>query len=455
MAVAIRMPQPGQMTEECTVLTWYKHEGDTVSRGDPLFEIETDKSNMEIEAFDEGVLLRVDAPVGATVPVDAIVAWIGTPGEELPAVVAASAAVAEPTVEEGRPTPTSPLGAYPGQVPGPATSAVPATSAGPATAGASASAAPGGRLAISPRASRLAAELGVDPRGVTGTGPGGRIVERDVRTAADALAQGVPPAPATAVAVAAPSAPGSAAPVAPRSQAPAVPPAAATGPGEPLSRLRQTIARRLTENTSVPTFAVTVAVDMTDLLALRADLKAAGSGITITDLIHAATVQALGELPLLNASTDGVSVWRHEHVQLGVAVAVEAGLLVPVVRDADLLSVRGLHDRTAEVVAAARSGKLPPDQLTGSTFSVSNMGMFGVEQFTAIINPGESGILAVSSVTPEVRVFGDGMAVRQVMRITLTADHRLIDGEMGARFVNAVKRRLEDAEAFRGQVPTG
>ena len=158
---------------------------------------------------------------------------------------------------------------------------------------------------------------------------------------------------------------------------------------------------------------------------------------------------------MLNASTDGITVWKHEHVQLGVAVSVPAGLLVPVVRDADLLSVRGLHDRTAEVVAAARGGKLAPDQLTGSTFSVSNMGMFGVEQFTAIINPGESGILAVSSVTPEARVFGDGMAVRQMMRITLTADHRLIDGEMGARFVNAVKRRLEDADAFRDQVPTG
>jgi pyruvate dehydrogenase E2 component (dihydrolipoamide acetyltransferase) len=219
--------------------------------------------------------------------------------------------------------------------------------------------------------------------------------------------------------------------------------------------MRQTIARRLTENTSVPTFSVTVAIDMTELLKLRADLKVAGSGITVTDFVHAATVQALGEHPMLNASTDGTTVWKPEHVQLGVAVSVPAGLLVPVVREADLLSVRGLHDRTVEVVEAARAGKLAPDQLTGSTFSVSNMGMFGVEQFTAIINPGESGILAVSSVTAEPRVFGDGIAVRQMMRITLTADHRIIDGEMGARFVNAVKRRLEDAQAFRHQVPTG
>jgi pyruvate dehydrogenase E2 component (dihydrolipoamide acetyltransferase) len=228
-----------------------------------------------------------------------------------------------------------------------------------------------------------------------------------------------------------------------------------SGTGETLSRMRQTIARRLTENTSVPTFTVTVAVDMTELLRLRADLKAIGSGITVTDFVHAATVQALGEFPVLNASTDGVTVWKHEHVHLGVAVSVPAGLLVPVVREADLLSVRGLHDRTLEVVEAARSGKLGPEALSGSTFSVSNMGMFGVEQFTAIINPGEAGILAVSSITPEVRPYADGLAVRQMMRITLTADHRLVDGELGARFVNGVKRRLEDADAFRSQVPTG
>jgi pyruvate dehydrogenase E2 component (dihydrolipoamide acetyltransferase) len=437
MAVAIRMPQPGQMTEECTVLQWFKREGDSVSRGDPLFEIETDKSNMEIEAFDEGVLLRVDAPEGATVPVDAVVAWIGTAGEELPPVAEATAAVstvapaaAAQARSEGEAGVEKPAGGSEAETPswtGTETPTPPSSR----------------RLAISPRASRLAAELGVDPRSVDGTGPGGRIVERDVRAAADAHAQGVLPAAATAAAVAAPSA------VPARAAAPA------RGEGETLSRMRQTIARRLMENASVPTFSVTVAVDMTDLLALRAELKAAGSPISVTDFVHAATVQALGELPLLNASTDGVSVQKPEHVQLGVAVSVPDGLLVPVVRDADLLSVRGLHDRTTEVVAAARAGKLAPDQLSGSTFSVSNMGMFGVEQFTAIINPGESGILAVSSVTPDVRVYGEGMAVRQMMRITLTADHRLIDGELGARFVNAVKRRLEDAEAFRGQVPTG
>ena len=438
MAVPIRMPMPGQMTEECTVLQWYKAEGETVSKGDPLFEIETDKSNMEIEAFDEGTLLRIDAPEGATVPVEAIVAWIGQPGEELPepASAAGAAPAAAPAPE---PEATPAASAAPAAVETPPAPAAPETPPMQERAAMPAQAA-GGKLKISPRASRVAAELGVDPRSVVGTGPGGRIVERDVRAATP----GVAPAP-TAAASPAPAVP-VAAPPAPTNVA---------GEGEQLSRMRQTIARRLTENSSVPTFTVTQAIDMTELLAYRAQLKAAGSKISVTDFIHVAVVQALGEFPLLNASTDGVQVWKHEHVHLGVAVSVPAGLLVPVVRDADMLSVKGLHDKTVETVAAARDGSLTPDALTGSTFSVSNMGMFGVEQFTAIINPGESGILAVSSVTPEVRPYAGGMAIRQMMRITLTADHRLVDGAMGADFVNAVKRRLEDADGFRNQVPVG
>ena len=290
---------------------------------------------------------------------------------------------------------------------------------------------------------------------MTGTGPGGRIVERDVLAAASRRSRRTGSLTVLRSRSDRGATPSAEAAVPAARSAPALPAAAMSGAGETLSRMRQTIARRLTEGTSVPTFTVTVAVDMTDLLKLRADLKSRGSDISVTDFIHAATVQALGEFPVLNASTDGVTVWKHEHVHLGVAVSVPAGLLVPVVREADMLSVRALHDRTAEVVGAARTGKLSPDALSGSTFSVSNMGMFGVEQFTAIINPGESGILAVSSVTPEPRVFGDGIAVRQMMRITLTADHRLVDGEVGARFVNAVKRRLEDADSFRNQVPTG
>jgi pyruvate dehydrogenase E2 component (dihydrolipoamide acetyltransferase) len=439
MATPIRMPQPGQMTEECTVLTWFKREGDRIARGDPLFEIETDKSNMEIEAFDEGTLLRILVPEGVTVPVDTIVAWIGQAGEAIPEVEAPPAAAPSAAPPVAAPS-AAPAEALPPGVP-----ATPAVVPAPAVhAGASP-----GRLAISPRASRLAAELGIDPRLVTGTGPGGRIVERDIQAASAAP---VPAAAATEPApprTAAPPATGAA-----PAQVPYVP--ADAGEGQPLSRLRQVIARRLTQSVqTIPHFSVTVAVDMTGLVALRAELRATGSPITITDFIHDATVQTLVEFPLVNSLTDGTTLWMRERVHLGVAVSVPGGLLVPVVRDAQALGLADLHDRTAALVEGARAGRLGPDDLSGSTFSVTNMGMFGVEQFTAIINPGESAILAVSSVQPTAMAIGDGLAVRQVMRLTLSADHRLVDGELGARFLNALRRRLGDTEAYRAAVATG
>jgi pyruvate dehydrogenase E2 component (dihydrolipoamide acetyltransferase) len=285
--------------------------------------------------------------------------------------------------------------------------------------------APRDRLAISPRASRRAAELGVDPRSLTGTGPGGRIVERDVEAA--------------------------------RAQGPAGSPSgserADRGDARPLSRLRQVIARRLTESVAtVPQFDVTVAVDMTGLVALRAELRADASPVTLTDLVHAATVQTLVELPLVNSLTDGTTLWVRERVHLGIAVSVPEGLLVPVVRDADRLHLLDLHDRAVAAIEGARAGRLGPDELSGSTFTISNMGMLGVERFTAIVNPGESAILAVSSVRAEPVALGGGIAVRQVMRLTLTADHRLVDGELAARFLNAVRRRLEDPEAYRASL---
>ena len=411
MATPILMPRPGQMTEECTLQSWLKHEGDPVHKGDVLFEIETDKSNMEIETFEEGVLLRILVPEGATVPVNTLLAWIGQAGEAIP----------DSHEEPAAPTPP------PAQPVAAAVEAAPTTSE-PAVSPPAARA----RLAISPRASRLAAELGVDPRSVTGTGPGGRIVERDIQAAA---ARTAAPAQVPAPAVA------SATPVQSDPDAPAP---------EPLSRLRQVIAQRLTESvTTIPQFTVTVAVDMTGLVGLRQELRRDGSPISLTDIIHAAVAQTLVEFPLVNARTDGRQLWRRDRVHLGIAVSLPGGLVVPVIRDADRRTLGDLHDTAARLVADARAGKLGPDDLSGSTFTISNMGMFGVEQFTAIVNPGESGILAVSSILPTPVAIGDGLAVRQVMRLTLTADHRLVDGELGARFVNAVRRRLEAVSDWR------
>jgi len=251
---------------------------------------------------------------------------------------------------------------------------------------------------------------------------------------------------------------------APVQRAATVPPsAAASGPQvsgaegdgapEPLTRLRQVIAARLTESvTTIPHFSVTVAVDMTRLVALRADLRRDGSAITLTDIIHHATAQTLVEFPLVNARTDGRLLWRRERVHLGIAVSIPGGLVVPVIRDADRRSLADLHESASSLVTGARAGRLAPDELSGSTFTISNMGMFAVEQFSAIINPGESGILAVSSILPTAVAIGDGLAVRQVMRLTLSADHRLVDGELGARFLNALRRRLEDGEGYRREL---
>ncbi|MFH1475033.1 MAG: dihydrolipoamide acetyltransferase family protein, partial [Chloroflexota bacterium] len=294
-------------------------------------------------------------------------------------------------------------------------------------------ASPGGRLAISPRASRLAAEAGMDPRAITGTGPDGRIVERDIRAA-----------------VAAP-------PAAPARPAAAIPllPVDGEEPPRPLSRMRRVIADRLTQSwMSTPHFTVTVAVDVTAVLALRAELKAAGTNVTVTDFVLAATARTLAEFPDVNSRTDGISVWPRRRVHLGLAVSLPGGLVVPVVRDADRLSLGELHDRAVALAARAREGTLPVDDMTGGTFTVSNLGMLEVEEFNAIINPGEAAILAVASAAPMAIAIGDGLAVRSIMKLTLSADHRLVDGELGARFLGAIRRRLEDVASFRNEALT-
>ncbi len=436
MAHAILMPKPGQMTEECTVIAWHKKEGDPVAKGDVLFEIETDKSTMEVESFDNGVLLRIIAAEGAVVPVNTVCAYVGQPGEAIPesAPVAAGVPAAAPTA-----APVTAPAAIPAVVPAPAGVAPTLTPAGATSAAAATpSSAPDGRLRISPRASRAAAEAGIDPRTIAGTGPGGRITERDVVAALAAAARPVPPVVARAAGAAPAPTPLPVAPVEGEDES------------RPLTRMRRVIAERLTASwTSTPHFTVTVAADVTGLFALRSELKAAGTNLTVTDFVLSATAQTLAEFPDVNARTDGVSVWPRPRVHLGVAVSLPGGLVVPVIRDADRLSLGELHDRAIELAARAREGTLPVDDMTGSTFTVSNLGMFGVEEFSAIINPGEAAILAVSSAIPTAVAIGDGLAVRTLMKLTLSADHRLVDGEMGARFLGAIRRRLEDVGAFR------
>ncbi len=418
MARPILMPKPGQMTEECTVILWRKAVGDPVHKGDVLFEIETDKSTMEVETFEEGVLLAQVVAEGQTAPVNAVCGWIGEAGEAVPESPSAPAgAIAAPVAAGAGPAPT-----------GTTAAAVPE-----AAAPAPEPAVPASEARISPRARRLAASAGLDPASIRGTGPDGRIVERDVQ-AAIAAGVGRPAAPAARPAGLA---------------APAPAPAGGEAPRQ-MSRMRRVIAERLTQSwTTTPHFTVTVAVDASRLMDLRAGLKAAGSSLTVTDFVLAAAADTLAEFPDVNARTDGTSVWPRSRVDLGMAVSVPGGLVVPVIRDAGALTVAEIHDRAAALSAAARAGTVSPDDLVGSTFTVSNLGMYGVEEFSAIINPGEAAILAVSSALPTPVAVDGRVEVRPVMKLTLSADHRLVDGAMGAEFMRAMQARLEAADAFR------
>ena len=310
MAHPILMPKPGQMTEECTLVAWHKREGDPVKKGDVLFEIETDKSNMDVEAFEEGVLLKRVVEEGQTVAVNAVCAYVGEPGEAIPDAPPAQPAAQPQAARAAEP---APVAASPAPTP-----------VQPATARVAPVAPIGGEngmLRISPRASKLAAASGLDPRTIAGTGPEGRITERDVRAALEAPVQVAPAAPAAPVPAAAQTAP----------VVPAVPaPAAAfyDSAGEeaapqPMSRMRRVIAERLTHSvTTAPQFTVTVAVDMTRLVTLRTELKAAGTALTVTDFIVSAAAQSLVEFPIVNARTDGVSIWQRPRVHMGLAVSL-------------------------------------------------------------------------------------------------------------------------------------
>jgi pyruvate dehydrogenase E2 component (dihydrolipoamide acetyltransferase) len=479
MAHPILMPKPGQMTEECTLVAWHKREGDPVRKGDLLFEIETDKSNMDVEAFDDGVLLKRVVDEGQTVPVNSVCAYVGEPGEVVPesalapgttqsppmgAVAGTDARMGQPLAGQAGRLPISPrarrlaetVGLDPRVIAGTgpggrilerdvrAASVSLGRSVALSHAPGSDQEAAGERVRISPRASRLAAAAGIDPRTISGTGTDGRVTERDIRTAIETSARRAQtPGAAAAARLLATSAPG-----------PGV--GEDEGLPQPLSRVRRIIADRLTLSaTTVPQFTLTVAVDMTALVTLRNELKASGAAPSVTDFIGWATAQALVEFPDVNSRTDGVSVWRRSRVHLGIAVSLPAGLVVPVIRDADRLSVSELHVRAGALVEAARRGTLSPDDMSGGTFTISNLGMLGVDEFGAIINPGEAAILAVASIVPTPVAVGDAIGIRQVMKLTLTSDHRLVDGELAARFLNSVRLRLQDAAAMRDAVHDG
>ena len=433
MVTPIVMPKFGQMTEESAVVEWLKKEGDTVAKGDMLFLVETDKSVMEVESFSEGTLLKIVVGAGVSVPVQSVVSYLGEKGEAVPA-----------TAAPRRPAPASAPSAALAARGSALIAAAPALTVAPAAPSPAAPA----RFRISPRAAALAKECVIDPHAIVGSGPEGRIVERDVKAyleANDYASLRVSPA---AKALAAKEGldlvalrddnGGKRIEVADIERAIAEKPA-------PLTKMRQVIAQRLTQSVvTAPHFYVTVEVDMTEALAQRARLNAAGARYTVTDFIAQASVLALKEYSAVNSATDGKTVRWHSRVHLGIAVNLDQGLLVPVIRDADEMTMAELSARAKQLVDKARAGGLAPDEMSGSTFSISNMGMLDVENFTAIINPGESAILAVSSTIQKPVVRGDAIVARPVMKMTLSSDHRLIDGATAARFINSIKNKLED-----------
>jgi pyruvate dehydrogenase E2 component (dihydrolipoamide acetyltransferase) len=473
------MPQLSDTMREGVLRKWRKEEGEQIKPGELFAEVETDKATMDWEAYDEGTLLKKLIADGATVPVGSPIAILGKPGEDISALVteagnrmaggkpaaappkaapaapaapaaAASppAAAAPPPAAATRPAPSSPAPvpvAEPSKSAPPRPAPVPRAPAGAAPAGA--------KILASPLARRLATDLGVDLRLVAGTGPAGRIVERDVKAASSAV-----PGPAARAQPAAEEAPAPqarpAAPPAPlpvqlvperRNEARPSAPALAEDTVKPLSLMRKTIARRLLESkTSIPHFYLTAEADMDAAMEFREQVSLVhGTKLSVNDLVLKAAALALRKVPEANASFSDEAITLHARVDIGMAVAIEDGLVTPVIRDADKKTLGQIANDARELAARARDRKLRPEEMSGGTFSVSNLGMLGISHFAAIINPPETAILAVGKVRKEAVVKGDKIVIGQRMSLTISCDHRAVDGAVGARLLQAIVAILE------------
>ena len=419
MATNILMPALSPTMTEGNLARWLKQEGDRIKAGDVIAEIETDKATMEVEAVDEGILGRILVPAGTQgVKVNDVIAVLVEAGEAVPAAGAAPKAAAAPA-------------ATPAPVAAPVAVA-PAPVAAPAS---------GDRVFASPLARRMAAQAGVDISKIAGSGPNGRIVKADVDAA---LSRG--PAPATAAAPAAAPAPIAA----PRPAAPV----AITAPhtAVPNSSMRKVIARRLAESkATIPHFYVSTDVEIDALLKIRADLNARspkdGPGaykLSVNDLVIKATAVTLRRFPNVNAMWTDDAILQLHDVDISVAVSITDGLITPIVKNADIKGLAAISNEMKDLAARAKSGKLKPEEFQGGGFSISNMGMYGVRDFAAIINPPQAGILAVSAGEQRPVVKNGALAIATVMTLTLSVDHRVIDGALAAEFLQALKRNIED-----------
>lgn len=435
MATKVHMEALSPTMEEGQIVKWLKGEGDAVKNGDVLAEVETDKATMELVARGTGILRKILAAEGATAPVGEVIGVIASAEEDISALVGgAGSGGGESGGESGETRAEAPVAKDASSE----TVAEGTPAASPPTDEGQAEEEPGGRVKASPLARRLAEEAGISLSRVEGSGPGGRIVKRDVEAAVEggeARAESETPKAAPA-------------------EAPTGAPASApTAEGDyvdvPLTQIRKTIAKRLVESIGpVPHFFLTVDIDMSGAVETRKRINAllapSGGKISYNDLVLKATAVALHRHPECNAHWMGDRVRRFNRVHLAVAVAVEDGLITPVVRDADRKGIAEIGEEVKEMAGRAREKKLKPEEYSGGTFSVSNLGMFGIEEFTAVINPPEAGILAVGAVEDRVVAVDGEVVIRPRMKVTMSCDHRVIDGAQGSRFLATLKELLEE-----------
>jgi pyruvate dehydrogenase E2 component (dihydrolipoamide acetyltransferase) len=404
MPTNVIMPALGVAQQTGTLLKWLKAEGQAVIKGEPLMEVETDKATVEIEAAASGVLARVTAKAGDEVPVGQTIALILAPGEHAPAATGQ------------RPHP-SPLPEGEGTIGGEGRGEGRTTTSTATTTPAISTAPSGGRVLASPKAKRIAKEQGIELRSLRGSGPKGAVIAVDVLRAATGTDEARPAA-----------------------STPAAPEII------PLSPMRRIVGQRMTQSKqSAPHFYISMDIDMTAVTKLRNEAKERGDEAipSINDFILRASARALKDFPSMNSSFTEQGIQQHADINIGVAVALEEGLVVPVIRNADRLSLTELAKQSRELADKAQNKKLFPLDYEGGTFTVSNLGMLGVDSFIAIINPPQCAILAIGRVAPRVVTDGDSIEIKAMMTATLSADHRVVDGASAARFLQRVKKLLE------------
>lgn len=440
MATQVIMPKLSPTMEEGQLSRWLKKEGDKVSMGEPLAEIDTDKATMEMQALGNGVLRKIFIQEGESAPLGQLIAIIGEPDEDISSITnqapaSAPAKTAAPSASEAAPDPTEKEADEPKPAK-PAETETPAGGNGRQAPAPVAQAATG-RLIVSPLAARMAAESGIDLRSVNGSGPGGRIIKRDVEGLISQQGSAAPSAATKQTHLRAVGSPAQKSAIA----------AASAYHDEPASEMRRTIAKRLVTSLGpVPHFFLTTEIEMDRAAEMRSGINALDPElkISVNDIIIKVAAAALLQHPQVNASYQDKVVRYYEHADIGVAVAIEEGLITPIIRAADQKSLSEIAGEVRDLAGRARERKLKPEEYMGASFSISNLGMFGIDEFTAVINPPEGAILAIGAMSPKPVVRDNQVVVRQMMRVTMSCDHRVIDGATGAKFLQTFKKILEN-----------